>query len=107
MTSPAYEVAVLGATPAGLVAAHYLASHGCQVVLVDAPRESTECPLADWVPRTFFHLPGLPKGLSATLKVYNLTGVTWYEPSTAEDSFPVVRIPHPGPTVSLRLSYQY
>jgi iron complex outermembrane receptor protein len=50
---------------------------------------------------------GLPKGLSAIFKVYNLTGITWYEPSAAEDSFPIVRIPHPGPTFSLRLSYQY
>ncbi len=50
---------------------------------------------------------GLPKGLAASFKVYNLTGVTWYEPSTAEDSFPIVRIPHPGPTVAFRLSYQY
>jgi outer membrane receptor protein involved in Fe transport len=69
----------------------------------DAPDES------DWVvlPDLFVTWKGLPKGLSATLKVYNITGLTWYEPSVAEDSFPVTRIPHPGPTFSLRLGYQY
>src|SRR5262249_40228945 len=50
---------------------------------------------------------GLPRGLMATLKVYDLTGQTYYEPSQAEDSFPIVRIPHDGPTVVLRLSYAY
>jgi iron complex outermembrane receptor protein len=49
---------------------------------------------------------GLPAGLSAALKVYNLVGTTWYEPSTAEDSFPITRAPHTGPTVTLRLSYE-
>jgi iron complex outermembrane receptor protein len=50
---------------------------------------------------------GLPKGLAVSFKVYNLTGITWYEPSTAEDSFPIVKIPHPGPTFALRLGYQF
>jgi len=48
----------------------------------------------------------LPKGLMATLKVYNLTATQWSEPSTAEDSFPITRIPQTGPTVMLRLSYE-
>jgi 2-polyprenyl-6-methoxyphenol hydroxylase-like FAD-dependent oxidoreductase len=85
MTSPAYEVAVLGATPAGLVAAHYLASHGCQVVLVDAPHESTECPLADWVPRTFFHLPGLPKGLSGMAKAQDFSRVCYHNAALTKE----------------------
>ena len=59
------------------------------------------------LPDLFVTWKGLPKGMMATFKIYNLTGVTWYEPSTAEDSFPITRIPHPGPTFSLRLSYQY
>jgi iron complex outermembrane receptor protein len=49
----------------------------------------------------------LPKGLSATLKVYNLTAQTYYEPSSAETSFPIARIPHAGPTVLLRLTYAH
>jgi iron complex outermembrane receptor protein len=49
----------------------------------------------------------LPKGLVASFKIYNLTAQTYQEPSTAEDSFPVTRIPHTGPTFVLRLSYQH
>ena len=49
----------------------------------------------------------LPRGFSATLKVYDLTGITWHEPSVAEDSHPITRIPHRGPEVQLRLSYGF
>jgi iron complex outermembrane receptor protein len=48
----------------------------------------------------------LPKGLMATLKVYNLTATRYAEPTTAEDSFPITRTIHTGPTVLLRLSYE-
>lgn len=43
-------------------------------------------------------------GFALAIKVYDIAGTTWYEPSQAEDSFPIVRIPHGGPTVVLRLS---
>jgi hypothetical protein len=49
----------------------------------------------------------LPKGWSAQLKVYDVTGQPWVEPSLAEDSRPIVRIPHGGPTAVLRLSYGF
>ena len=49
----------------------------------------------------------LPRGLSVMLKVINLTGQTWYEPSITEDSHPVLRVPHGGPTVIARLGYEY
>ncbi len=45
-----YDVAVLGATPAGYVAALTLASRGRDVALVIAPASRTESPLADWIP---------------------------------------------------------
>jgi len=45
-----YDMAVLGATAAGCVAATILARAGRDVVLVDAPASACESPLADWVP---------------------------------------------------------
>ncbi|HET6427072.1 MAG TPA: hypothetical protein VFJ30_01590 [Phycisphaerae bacterium] len=45
-----YDIAVLGATAAGYVAATILARAGREVILVDAPGSATESPLADWVP---------------------------------------------------------
>ncbi|MFW6065486.1 MAG: NAD(P)/FAD-dependent oxidoreductase [Planctomycetota bacterium] len=58
-----YDIAVLGATPAGFAAAAQLAGAKRSVVVVDAPRRAAESPLADWVPRDFFRSSGLPKGL--------------------------------------------
>ena len=59
-----YDVAVLGATPAGYAAAAQLADAGRSVVVVDAPRRAAESPLADWAPRDFFRASELPKGLA-------------------------------------------
>jgi len=63
MPSRMYDIAILGATPAGLAAAYVLAGRRCVIVL-DAPSEACECPLADWVPGDFFRTPGLPKSLA-------------------------------------------
>jgi len=60
-----YDVAVLGATPAGLAAARRLGRSGCHVVVIDGPAEDAECPLAEWVGRDFFALAALPKSLAA------------------------------------------
>jgi iron complex outermembrane receptor protein len=49
----------------------------------------------------------LPKNFSAMLRVTDLVGTTWFEPSTAEQSAPIFRIPHQGPSLQLRLSYAY
>ncbi len=57
------DIAVLGATPAGYAAAHSLARKGRRVILLDAPDQPAESPLADWAPREFFDIPGLPKSL--------------------------------------------
>lgn len=59
-----YDIAVLGATPAGFAAAAQLAASGRSVVVVDAPRRAVESPLADWVPRDFFRAGDLPTGLA-------------------------------------------
>ena len=64
--SRTYDVAVLGATPAGYVAANVLAENRRNVVLLDAPSSPVECPLADWVGRGFFKLGLLPKSLLRT-----------------------------------------
>ena len=52
-------------------------------------------------------LVDVPKGLTVSFKVYNLGSTTYYEPSVAEDSHPIARIPHPGPQLQLRLSYLF
>ncbi len=54
----------------------------------------------------FIQWRGLPKGLSASVKIYNLLARTYYEPSTAEDSYPIAKIPHVGPSFVLRLTYE-
>ncbi len=48
--SDLHDVVVLGATPAGYVAAITLAQHKHSVVLVACPAPATESPLLDWVP---------------------------------------------------------
>jgi len=73
-----YDVAILGATPAGLAAACYLATKKCDVVAVDAPRQSAESPLADWLPRTFFRLPGLPQALARQAKAQEFARVCYH-----------------------------
>ena len=46
----AYDIAVLGATPAGYVAALTLARQGHTAAVMDCPASRTESPLADWMP---------------------------------------------------------
>jgi len=58
-----HDIVVLGATPAGLAAAYYLAKKNYDVAVVDSPHQSIECPLTDWVPKPFFQMAGLPGGL--------------------------------------------
>jgi flavin-dependent dehydrogenase len=58
-----YDIAILGATPAGLAAACVLGGRR-SVIVLDAPSEACECPLADWAPGDLFRTPGLPKSLS-------------------------------------------
>ena len=45
-----YDIAVLGATPAGYVAAITLAKKGRKVIVLSATGSATESPLADWIP---------------------------------------------------------
>jgi flavin-dependent dehydrogenase len=59
-----YDVVILGSTPAGLAAASHLAGQGADVAVVSHQSAAVECPLATWVPRDFFKLDELPKGLA-------------------------------------------
>ncbi len=61
--SKIYDVAVIGANPAGCAAAHRLASRGLSVALVDCPSETSESPIAEWAPGDFFKQRDLPKSL--------------------------------------------
>lgn len=76
--SQLYDIAVLGATPAGCAAAYYLARKKLRVALIDSPRTSSECPLSDWAPREFFSLPHLPKGLARDCRAVKFTGIHYH-----------------------------
>jgi len=80
-----YDVAILGATPAGLAAACYLAKKHCDVVVVRAPTQPTECPLADWVPRTFFRMKHLPTGLVGQSKAQPFFRVCYHNATLAKE----------------------
>ncbi|MFW6061965.1 MAG: NAD(P)/FAD-dependent oxidoreductase, partial [Planctomycetota bacterium] len=59
-----YDIAILGATPAGWAAAYRLAGKGLDVIVVSAPSQAVvECPLTDWAPRELFKLDALPEDL--------------------------------------------
>jgi flavin-dependent dehydrogenase len=51
-----YDVAVLGATAAGYVAALELARQGHSAIVLDVPRSGRESPLADWLPADVFEV---------------------------------------------------
>jgi flavin-dependent dehydrogenase len=63
-----YDVAILGATPAGFAAAYVLAKAGKKVIVVAAPPSAAPCPLADWVSADLFRLTRLPAGLAKAAK---------------------------------------
>jgi flavin-dependent dehydrogenase len=58
--SQLFDIAVLGGNPAGCAAACILAEAKLRVALVDYPGPSCESPLADWAPKEFWDLPGVP-----------------------------------------------
>ena len=49
-----YDIAVLGGSCAGLAAGYQLARKGLDVVIVQTPGRSCECPLSDWIPAELF-----------------------------------------------------
>ncbi|NLW86414.1 MAG: hypothetical protein GXY38_06020 [Planctomycetes bacterium] len=74
-----YDIAVLGATPAGCAAASYLARKKADVVLIDAPGGANESPLMDWAPRDFFSLRGLPRDMAKACKAKPFKNVRYYD----------------------------
>lgn len=81
MQTQMHDIVVLGASPAGLATAYYLARKKLDVVVVDSPHESIECPLTDWLPRTFFEMSGLPKGLAKLAKAEPFSRVAYHNAS--------------------------
>jgi flavin-dependent dehydrogenase len=73
-----YDIAILGATPAGLAAAHWLARKGCRTVVLDAPQRDAECPFADWVPADFFQIEGMPRSLSRKCRAEPFDAVCYH-----------------------------
>jgi len=64
MKRKCYDVAVLGASPAGLAAAISLSRRRRSVVVADSPCRATDSPLAEWVPATLFALAPFLKRLA-------------------------------------------
>ncbi|MCD6304178.1 MAG: FAD-dependent oxidoreductase, partial [Planctomycetes bacterium] len=73
-----HDVLILGASPAGLAAAYYLAGKGADVFVLDAPRQNTECPLYDWLPRTFFRRAYLPPDLADKARARTFARVLYH-----------------------------
>lgn len=74
-----WDVAILGATPAGCAAAYHLAVRGRQVIVFDAPRRATECPLYDWVGAQFFRDSALPRELARSCKARPFRSVWFHQ----------------------------
>ena len=73
-----HDIVVLGATPAGLAAAYYLAKKKYDVAVVDSPHQSIECPLTDWLPKPFFQMAGLPAGLGKLARAEAFSNVCYH-----------------------------
>ena len=89
-----YDIAILGATTAGYAAAWRLAKDGAAVVLLDAPGRPVESPLCDWVGRSFFSQPGLPK------KLASICGGVAFKRTCYHNADLTVAAPHRGRTVA-------
>jgi len=76
-----HDIVILGATPAGLAAAHRLAEAGRDVAVVDAPAQSVDSPLARWVPGTFFRQAHLPKRLIKASGARPFQRVCYHDPT--------------------------
>jgi len=79
-----YDIAVLGATPAGLAAAWSLARKGRRVVVFDAPRRSAESPLADWVPGDFFRTKAMPAAIARKCRAESFKRVRYHKADLSE-----------------------
>ena len=76
-----YDVAVLGATPAGLAAGCKLAEKGLATVVVSSPETPAECPLSDWASRDLLRMTALPKTAIKLCKANTFSSVKYYNSS--------------------------
>lgn len=82
-----FDVAITGATPAGLAAGIALARAKRSVVLFEAPGKPMESPLADWVPKDVFSVAPFLKTLAKASAAEPFHRVQFYnadEPASAE-----------------------
>ena len=88
-----YDIAILGATAAGYAAAARLAKDGAAVALLDAPGRTVESPLCDWVGRSFFSRPGLPRSLASACEAVAFRRACYHNAELSQAA------PHRGRTV--------
>ncbi len=92
-----YDIAILGATPAGYAAAAHLAGAKCDVVLLDAqPQNSMSCPLCDWAGRNFFAAGAkgpLPRSMARKIKAVEFRRVVYHDKAVARQVEHVSRNP--------------
>lgn len=95
MSDETYDVAIVGAGPAGAVAAHCLAKKGRHVLLVDRESFPRPRPCSGWVSA---HLPALLKGVGIdTAKMFDrpFSDVTIYNADLSKEAVPTFETP-PG-----------
>ncbi len=79
MARKLYDMAIWGATPAGLAAAINLAKARCSVLLLNSPAPSPmECPLSDWTPAALFALDGVNRSLIKSTKATAFKSVRFH-----------------------------
>ena len=85
MTSP-HDIAVLGTSPAGCATACLLAARGLRVALADYPGPSCESPLADWVPRDFWRLPGVGSAVQKACGAETFRWVRYHDAALSREA---------------------
>lgn len=78
--SKLYDIAIIGATPAGYTAACDLVKKGLSVVVIDAPRShNLSCELLEWVSADVFDSKYLPKTLIKSAKCAPFSSVRYFD----------------------------
>jgi len=85
VTSP-HDIAVLGTSPAGCATACLLAARGLRVALADYPGPSCESPLADWVPRDFWRLPGVGSAVQKACGAETFRWVRYHDAALSREA---------------------
>jgi len=81
-----YDIAILGATPAGLAAAYRLATSGLDVVVLAVDNAQVACPLAEWIGIDAAGLSGLPPSLTRACKARAFRSVHYHNTELDADA---------------------